>query len=124
MKVLVADDSKTMVRIIVNNLMKIKIKKEDILVAYDGREALEIFEANKDDLDIILTDWNMPEMTGLELVKAVREIDTDIPIVMITTEGGKASVVEALQAGVNNYVVKPFTPHTLKVKLGEFFNNI
>jgi len=124
MKVLVADDSKTMVRIIVNNLTKIKIKKEDISVAFDGKEALEIFKEKQNELDIILTDWNMPEMNGLELVKAVREINKEIPIVMITTEGGKSSVVEALQAGVDNYVVKPFTPHTLKEKLGQFFDNV
>ena len=69
---------------------------------------------------LVLTDWNMPEMNGLELVKKVRADSRfmDLPIIMVTTEGGKAEVITALKAGVNNYIVKPFTPQVLKEKLG------
>ncbi|EHC9170817.1 response regulator, partial [Campylobacter coli] len=67
----------------------------------------------------LITDWNMPEMNGLELVKKVRAEKKyeDMPIIMVTTEGGKAEVITALKAGVNNYIVKPFTPQVLKEKL-------
>lgn len=71
------------------------------------------------DIKVLITDWNMPEMNGLELVKKVRADKrfVDIPIIMVTTEGGKAEVITALKAGVNNYIVKPFTPQVLKDKL-------
>jgi len=74
---------------------------------------------NNTDIDMLITDWNMPEMNGLELVKKVRadERFADLPIIMVTTEGGKAEVITALKAGVNNYIVKPFTPQVLKEKL-------
>lgn len=70
-------------------------------------------------MGMLITDWNMPEMNGLELVRKVRADSrfTDLPIIMVTTEGGKAEVITALKAGVNNYIVKPFTPQVLKEKL-------
>lgn len=115
MKVLVVDDSKTMLRILGNVLKQLGI--EDIRFAGHGREAWEIIRTNK--IDILFTDWNMPIMNGLELVKQVRgkeELD-NMPIIMITTEGGKREVITALKAGVDNYIVKPFTPTVLKEKL-------
>ncbi len=115
MKILIVDDSKTMLRIISNTLKR--IGHDDNLTAENGQEALELYNNNK--FDIILTDWNMPVMDGLAFVKAVRKIDKDTPIVMITTEGGKTSVIDALRAGVNNYIVKPFTPVVLKSKLAD-----
>jgi two-component system, chemotaxis family, chemotaxis protein CheY len=111
MKFLIVDDSSTMRRIIKNSLKRIGF--EDILEASNGREALEIFE----DADIILTDWNMPEMDGLEFVKSVRAKDKSVPILMVTTNAAKDDIVEALKNGVNNYIVKPFTPETLKEKV-------
>lgn len=120
MRILVADDSTTMLRIIVNTLRKLEIT--DVETAEDGNVAYAIFVRSLEEdnpFDAILTDWNMPMMNGLELVKKVRSIDQDIPIVMITTEGGKSSVITALKAGVNNYVVKPFTPQILRAKLTE-----
>jgi len=116
MKVLAVDDSKTMLRIISNTLKRIGLN--DIETAENGKEALEKY--HKFSPELILTDWNMPEMNGLEFVKAVRKIDQDTPIIMITTEGGKAEVITALKAGVNNYIVKPFTPQVLKEKLSLF----
>jgi len=115
MKVLVVDDSKTMLRILGNVLKQIGI--ENIMFAENGREAWEAISTNK--IDILFTDWNMPIMNGLELVKRVRnkeELD-NMPIIMITTEGGKREVITALKEGVDNYIVKPFTPAVLKDKL-------
>lgn len=113
MKVLIVDDSSTMLRIIKNSLIRIGI--ENIDQALDGVEAFELYCNN--DYDLVITDWNMPNMNGLELIKKIRRDNTDIPIIMVTTEGGKAEVIMALRAGVNNYIVKPFTPQVLKEKL-------
>lgn len=117
MKILVVDDSSTMRRIIKNTLGRLGHK--DILEAEDGAVAWKVMGENEG-IDILVTDWNMPEMNGLELVKKVRadERFKDMPIIMVTTEGGKAEVITALKAGVNNYIVKPFTPQVLKEKLG------
>jgi len=116
MKFLVVDDSSTMRRIIKNTLGRLGHK--EILEAEDGAKAWEVMEQN-DDIDILVTDWNMPEMNGLELVKKVRAEDkySEMPIIMVTTEGGKSEVITALKAGVNNYIVKPFTPQVLQEKL-------
>jgi two-component system chemotaxis response regulator CheY len=117
LKLLVVDDSSTMRRIIKNTLARLGHK--DVLEGADGVEGWEQLDANPN-VDMLITDWNMPEMNGLELVKKVRadERFKDLPIIMVTTEGGKAEVITALKAGVNNYIVKPFTPQVLKEKLG------
>ncbi|MBS4068345.1 MAG: response regulator [Sulfurimonas sp.] len=117
MKLLVVDDSSTMRRIIKNTLQRLGHK--DILEGGDGVEGWNVLNSNPD-VDMLITDWNMPEMNGLELVKKVRADSRfiDLPIIMVTTEGGKAEVITALKAGVNNYIVKPFTPQVLKEKLG------
>lgn len=117
MKLLVVDDSSTMRRIIKNTLSRLGYN--DILEAENGALAWEIMSAPDSGIKILITDWNMPEMNGLELVKKVRaeEKYKDVPIIMVTTEGGKAEVITALRAGVNNYIVKPFTPQVLKEKL-------
>ena len=116
MKVLVVDDSSTMRRIIKNTLSRLGYT--DLLEAEDGEAAWEILEPS-DDIGILVTDWNMPVMNGLELVQKVRAEPkyADMPIIMVTTEGGKSEVIIALKAGVNNYIVKPFTPAVLKEKL-------
>jgi len=117
LKLLVVDDSSTMRRIIKNTLARLGY--HDILEGADGLEGWAAIDANPD-VEMLITDWNMPEMNGLELVKKVRadERFKDLPIIMVTTEGGKAEVITALKAGVNNYIVKPFTPQVLKEKLG------
>ena len=116
MKLIVVDDSSTMRRIIKNTLARLGYK--DILEGEDGVQGWAVLDENPD-TGMLITDWNMPEMNGLELVKKVRadERFTDLPIIMVTTEGGKAEVITALKAGVNNYIVKPFTPQVLKEKL-------
>lgn len=115
MKILVVDDSSTMRRIIKNSLTNLGYA--DIAEAEDGALAWEVMI--EEEINVLVTDWNMPNMNGLELVKKVRahERYAEIPIIMITTEGGKLEVITALKAGVNNYIVKPFTPQVLKEKL-------
>ncbi len=115
MNILIVDDSSTMRRIIKNSLMNLGYK--NILEAEDGALAWEVMLS--EEVNILITDWNMPNMNGLELVKKVRadEKYIDMPIIMVTTEGGKTEVITALKAGVNNYIVKPFTPQVLKEKL-------
>jgi two-component system chemotaxis response regulator CheY len=81
----------------------------------NGKSGLE--KLGQGGVEMIITDWNMPEMDGLEFVKTVRGSNPSIPILMVTTNAAKEDIVEALQAGVNNYVVKPFTPDTLKEKI-------
>lgn len=117
MKILVVDDSSTMRRIIKNTLARLGYK--DVLEGEDGVQGWNALQSNPD-VEMLITDWNMPEMNGLELVQKVRaeEKYADMPIIMVTTEGGKAEVITALKAGVNNYIVKPFTPQVLKEKLG------
>ena len=116
MKLLVVDDSSTMRRIIKNTLGRLGHK--EVLEAENGAEAWKVLE-DSDDIDVLVTDWNMPEMNGLELVQKVRAENQydNMPIIMVTTEGGKTEVITALKAGVNNYIVKPFTPQVLKEKL-------
>ncbi len=116
MKLLVVDDSSTMRRIIKNTLSRLGY--EDVLEGEDGVQGWNMMNDNPD-IGMLITDWNMPEMNGLELVKKVRADArfVDLPIIMVTTEGGKAEVITALKAGVNNYIVKPFTPQVLKEKL-------
>jgi two-component system chemotaxis response regulator CheY len=115
MKVLAVDDSATMRRIIKNQLKQSGV--EDVDEAENGREALILL--GRGQYDLLITDWNMPEMTGLDLVIEVRKTDTikSIPILMITTVSAKEDIVNALKAGVNNYVVKPFDAATLQAKV-------
>jgi len=116
LKLLVVDDSSTMRRIIKNTLSRLGY--ENVLEGEDGVQGWNVLNENAD-MGMLITDWNMPEMNGLELVKKVRADArfADLPIIMVTTEGGKTEVITALKAGVNNYIVKPFTPQVLKEKL-------
>ncbi len=115
MRFLVVDDSATMRRIIVNSLDRVGYS--DVVEADDGQAALARF--GEGGIGFIITDWNMPNMSGLEFARAVRS-ETDIesiPILMVTTRGVKQDIIEALQARVNNYIIKPFTPQLLKEKI-------
>jgi two-component system chemotaxis response regulator CheY len=122
LRVLVVDDSSTMRRIIVNVLTQLGISTDYISEAEDGLVALGKVKTNS--YDLILTDWNMPRMNGLQFVQNVRKLPkySTTPILMITTEGGKSEVVEALKSGVNNYIVKPFNADVLKGKLEPILN--
>ena len=123
MRFLVIDDSSTMRRIIKNTISRLGYKKEDLFEAEDGEIAIELFkEKGNGFFDIILTDINMPNKDGYEVIKEVRKSDQDIPIVTISTEGGKTEVIKALKLGSSNYIVKPFTPQVLKEKLATILN--
>jgi len=115
MRFLVVDDSSTMRRIIVNTLGRLGYSQ--VVEAANGREGLERLAAT--DVDVIITDWNMPEMNGIEFIRQVRatEKTRETPILMVTTNAAKADIVEALRAGVNSYIVKPFTPDTFREKI-------
>ncbi|MFW6114147.1 MAG: response regulator [bacterium] len=111
--VLIADDSGTMRKIIIRSLNAVGITS--VTEACDGEQAIGLFKP--DTFDLVLTDWNMPKKSGLDVIKAIRTQDTKVATVMITTESEKARVIEAIQAGVTDYLVKPFTPDQLKEKL-------
>ncbi|TWI72431.1 two-component system chemotaxis response regulator CheY [Desulfobotulus alkaliphilus] len=114
-KILCVDDFATMRRILKNILKQLGFT--NITEADDGTTALE--ELKKGKFDLIISDWNMPKMSGLELLKTVRGMDDykDIPFLMVTAEAQKQNVVEAVQAGVSNYVVKPFTAESISEKI-------
>ncbi len=115
MKVMLIDDSKTM-----RNIQKSVLRQlgyTDIEEACDGQDALNKVGAFGPEL--ILVDWNMPNMDGLSFVKAYRQQNKSTPLIMVTTEAEKTRVIEAIKAGVNNYVVKPFTPDLLSQRINE-----
>ena len=119
MKVLVVDDFATMRRIVKGVLKQLGFS--NIVEAEDGTAALDALKKEK--VGLIVSDWNMPKMTGLDLLKAVRG-DEDLkqtPFIMVTAEGQKENVIEAVKAGVSNYIVKPFTPETFSEKLEKVF---
>jgi len=119
-KVLVVDDFATMRRIIKGVLKQIGFG--NIIEAGDGLEAFA--ELKKGKVGLIVSDWNMPNMTGIELLKKVRgdEALKSIPFIMVTAEGQKDNVLEAVKSGVSNYIVKPFTPEAFTTKLKKVFN--
>lgn len=114
MKFLVVDDSATMRRILVNSLQRIGYA--DCVEAADGQEAVSRFDSS---IRFVITDWNMPNMSGLELARALRATPDgkSVPILMVTTRSVKEDIMAAIEAGVNNYIVKPFTPQLLKEKI-------
>lgn len=114
-KFLVVDDSLTMRRIVVNTLKSIGF--ESVVEATDGKDAMA--KLLSEGADFLITDWNMPEMNGLELVKWVRATNPfmGMPILMVTTRGNKEDVIEAMKVHVSNYIVKPFTAQGLKEKI-------
>ncbi|MFP4379202.1 MAG: chemotaxis response regulator CheY [Candidatus Sumerlaeia bacterium] len=119
-KILVVDDFATMRRIIKNILKQLGYNNID--EADDGSSALSKLKASK--FDFVITDWNMPNMSGLELVKAIRADDglKSTPILMVTAEALKENIIEAVKAGVNNYIVKPFTAEVMKEKMDKVFS--
>lgn len=120
MKILIVDDFSTMRRIEKNILKHIGFSHID--EAGDGKEALQKLKSKK--YDLVISDWNMPVMEGIELLRAVRRDDDlkHLPFLMVTAEAEKASVLMAIKEGVSNYVVKPFTEEVIKGKIQQIFN--
>jgi two-component system chemotaxis response regulator CheY len=120
MKILVVDDFSTMRRIVKNILRQLNFN--NIVEADDGASALDILQKEK--IDMVVSDWNMPKMTGLELLKAIRSDDAlkDIPFLMVTAEAQQENIIEAVKSGVSNYIVKPFTAETLSQKINQVFS--
>nr|WP_144395191.1 chemotaxis response regulator CheY [Pleionea sediminis] len=122
MKILIVDDFSTMRRI-VKNLLK-DLGFNNTQEADDGQTALPMLQQG--DFDFLVTDWNMPGMQGIDLLKNVRADPglKDLPVLMVTAEAKREQIVEAAQAGVNGYIVKPFTAGTLKEKIEKIFERI
>ncbi len=120
MKILVVDDFQTMRRIIRNYLRQLGFN--NVEEAEDGDVALE--KLIETQFDFVITDWNMPKMTGIDLLKKIRAENNfkNIPVLIITAEAEKENVVQAAQAGVNDYIVKPFTPEVLQSKIEKIFS--
>lgn len=112
-RALVVDDSGPMRAIVVRNLKSIGI--EAIIEAADGAEALKLFRSSV--FDVVITDFNIPHMNGLELVTEIRGSGSTVPILMLTTEAERSTVMAAIQAGVNGYLIKPFDSSLLRKKL-------
>lgn len=113
MKALVVDDSAVMRKVLTGALERADIT--EVTHAKDGVEAVDA--CNEAEFDLILMDWNMPNMLGIDAVRAIRENGKSMPIIMVTTEAERNRVIEALQAGANNYIIKPFEPDTLVEKI-------
>lgn len=122
MKILIVDDFSTMRRIIKNLLRELGYNNTH--EADDGATALPVLQNG--DYDFLITDWNMPGMTGLDLLKAVRADPRlkDLPVLMVTAEAKRDQIIRAAQAGVNGYIVKPFTAQTLKEKIEKIFERL
>jgi two-component system, chemotaxis family, chemotaxis protein CheY len=119
MKILVVDDMSTMRRIVKNILKQLGFSNME--EAENGQEALTKLRA--DSYGFVVSDWNMPVMPGIEMLRNIRADDKlkHIPVLMVTAEAQKENLVEAIQAGVNNYIVKPFTAETMQEKIGKIF---
>jgi len=122
MKILVVDDFSTMRRIIKNLLRDLGLT--NTYEADDGQTALPMLKEG--DFDFVVTDWNMPGMQGIDLLKHIRADDNlkHLPVLMVTAEAKREQIIAAAQAGVNGYIVKPFTAGTLKEKLDKIFQRI
>jgi len=118
MKLLIVDDSSVIRKVIKAAAGVLQMETEE---AQDGIEALEKISAHHKEIDLILLDWNMPEMNGYDVLVAIKSNDEykNIPVMMVTTEGQKSSIIAAVRAGADNYLVKPFTVDELESKIIE-----
>jgi two-component system chemotaxis response regulator CheY len=113
MKALVVDDSMTIRRIVIKALGLAGIN--DAAEAGDGMEAVKALQAGE--FDLILLDWNMPKMSGIDTLRSLRQAGNKTPVIMVTTEAEKSRVIEAIKAGANDYLIKPFSPDQLAAKV-------
>ena len=124
MKILVVDDFSTMRRIVRNLLTELGFSGALIQEADDGVNAMTMLKSQP--FDMVVTDWNMPNMTGIDLLRAIRAEPTlkTMPVLMVTAENNRDQIIAAAQAGVNGYIVKPFTAATLEEKLTKIFERL
>jgi two-component system, chemotaxis family, chemotaxis protein CheY len=117
MKILITDDSETMRRILVNTLTQMGFT--EILQAENGAKAIEQAQKHRDGLKLIMMDWNMPVMNGLDCLKKLKEnpLTNPIPVLMATSESDRTQVIKAIQSGASNYIIKPFKPRDLEEKI-------
>ena len=117
MQILIVDDSRIMRNIVKKTLLTLNFETDDFIEAADGEEAFEILEKNS--ISLLLLDWNMPNLNGLQLVLRLRALPRyqNLPIIMVTSEAAKYNIVEAVKAGVNDYIVKPVNEKNLEEKL-------
>ena len=115
MKALVVDDSAVMRKVLIGALARADITEVD--QAADGQEAVKAVQESGDSYNLILMDWNMPNMLGIDAVRNIRANGSKAAIIMVTTEAEKSRVIDALKAGANNYVIKPFEPATIVKKI-------
>lgn len=113
MKALVVDDSMTIRRIVIKALGMVGIT--DTVEATDGTDALQAL--NENSFDIILLDWNMPKLSGIDTLRALRKAGNTTPVIMVTTEAEKSRVIEAIKSGASDYLIKPFAPDQLAAKV-------
>ena len=113
MKALVVDDSAVMRKVLIGALTRADIT--DVEQAADGQEAVDAVK--RSEFDLVLMDWNMPNMLGIDALREIRALGKTMPIIMVTTEAEKSRVVEAIKAGATNYIVKPFEPSTIVAKI-------
>ncbi len=120
-KVIVVDDSSVMRQIIKNNLKQLGFEQSNLVDAEDGEQALK--KMNEEDVDLVISDWNMPRMTGIDFLRAIRADGAlkELPFLMVTSEADKEKIMEAVKAGVNQYIVKPFNATQLEEKIKEIF---
>lgn len=123
-KILVVDDFSTMRRIVRNLLGELGFSGANIQEADDGNSALAALRQSP--VDFVVTDWNMPGMTGIDLLRAIRADPAlkALPVLMVTAENSREQIIAAAQAGVNGYIVKPFTAVTLKEKIDRIFERL
>ena len=119
MKILIVDDSVVMRRIMINTLSQSGV--QEIEQAADGAEGVS--KVLEDNFDIVLMDYNMPNLNGMDAVRQIRSMGSRVPIIMVTTEAEKDRIVEALKAGADNYIVKPFSPRIILSKIRSVIGN-
>ncbi|MBI5095379.1 MAG: response regulator [Candidatus Hydrogenedentes bacterium] len=120
MKALVVDDSAVMRKVLIGALARANIT--DVAQAADGKEAVEA--VMNDEFGLVLMDWNMPNMLGIDAVREIRAKGKTVPIIMVTTEAEKTRVIDALKAGANNYIIKPFEPATIVTKIQDVLSKV
>jgi two-component system, chemotaxis family, chemotaxis protein CheY len=119
MKFLIVDESATMRRIIIRSLQRFGFESCVCVEAEDGLDAMERFDPS---VSLLITEWNMPRVTGLELTETLRTYGAEVPVLMVTARSAREDVIRAVEAGVNGYLVKPFAPLILKEKIEQILS--